>query len=189
MNHLKALKMVALLCFPPHCIQHRIYQLSSLGVVTLGPIVACARHPKGKVIRVEEPADGASSGKVDGSRFQIGQHCPRCEPSLHGLVEVHISPLNLHVWVSLKGPILADSMFLGNGFPEGVANLVPALSRLDMYYLSHWLKTIKNKMYSKVILQKLLQFWKHSENHIQMLNCIIITKQFKKDSDSKSCWK
>ena len=97
MNHLKALKVVALFCFPPHCIQHRICQLSSLGIVALCPIVACASYPKCKIVRVEEPADGAGSGKVDRPRFQVGQYCPRYEPSLHGLVEVHVSPLNLHI--------------------------------------------------------------------------------------------
>ena len=44
-RHLEALEAVAGLRLLPHYLQHRVHQLSSLRVVTLGPDVTCSRLP------------------------------------------------------------------------------------------------------------------------------------------------
>ena len=58
---LESLKTVAALRFFADNIEYGVYELSTLGVVSLGPVVSCSALSEYKVVWTEDLAEGAGS--------------------------------------------------------------------------------------------------------------------------------
>jgi hypothetical protein len=68
---LEALQAVAAFSLLADDIEDGVDQLSSLGVVTLGPVVTSAGLSEDEVVRSEELAEGAGSDGVHGAGLKI----------------------------------------------------------------------------------------------------------------------
>lgn len=56
-----------------HDVEHRVDELSALGVVTLGPVVSGTSLTEDKVVGAEDLAVGAGANRVHGSRLEVHQ--------------------------------------------------------------------------------------------------------------------
>lgn len=86
-QHEPTLQAVAGLCLLAHHIQHRVDQLSTLGVVTLGPVVTSTSLAKDKVVWPEDLAVGAGPHRVHGAGLQVHEdgtgHIATCGCAQH----------------------------------------------------------------------------------------------------------
>ena len=97
MSQLESLQTVAALGLLPDDVKDRVHQLGSLGVVTLGPVVAGPGLAEDKVVRPEESSVGSTAHTVHGAGLQVNQHSPGHVLPPAGLVVVHVDPLQLEV--------------------------------------------------------------------------------------------
>ena len=71
---LESLEAVARLGLLAHNIENRVDQLSTLGVVTLRPVVAGPGLAENKVVGAEDLAEGTGADRVHGAGLEIHQH-------------------------------------------------------------------------------------------------------------------
>src|SRR4051812_30288651 len=112
MGHLKALKAVTVFRLLAHNIKHRVYQLSTFRVVTLGPIVASPRLAKHKVVWAKQLPKGTSLDRVHCARLQVNKDGARNVLAARRFVVVHIDALQLKVRVSTVGSRWVDTMLI-----------------------------------------------------------------------------
>ena len=112
MTKLESLKAVTALSFLPDYVQNRVDELSSLGVMSLGPVVSCSRLSEHKVVRSEDLAERSGSNRIHGSRFQVHKDSTGDVLSSGSLVEVNIDPLQLKVGVSVVGSSWVNAMLV-----------------------------------------------------------------------------
>ncbi|CAA7406396.1 unnamed protein product [Spirodela intermedia] len=131
------LKAVAVLRFLADHIQHRVNQLGTLGVVSLGPVVSCPRLPEHKVVRAEYLPIGPRPDAIHGPRLQIHEDSARHVAPAAGLIVVHVHPLELQIGVPVVPPGRIDPVLGAHHLPELRPDLVPALAPLDVQNLAH----------------------------------------------------
>lgn len=74
MCDLETLKAITSLSFTTDNIQDLIHQLSTFGVMTLGPVIASARLAKYEVVGPEKLTEWTGANGVHGTRLEIDQH-------------------------------------------------------------------------------------------------------------------
>lgn len=148
---LKALKAIAALGLLADHIQHGIDQLSALGVVALGPVVASTTLPVHKVVRAEKGTirpgldgflkAGVSIAKGGNSHhcawLQIDQDGSRDVFSSMGFVVVDVDTLQLQVVLAAVDTLSVYAVLVTDDSPELGANLVATLTHLKVYNLTH----------------------------------------------------
>jgi len=139
MSHLEALQAVTALGFFSDHVDGLVNELSSFGVVPLGPVVAGAVLAEDKVVGAEELSEGTTSDGVHDSGFEVAQDCSRNVATSASLIKVNIGSLELEVTVSLVLAIRVNAVFIGDHFPELAADLVAALANLNVNDFSHLL--------------------------------------------------
>merc|ERR550539_1738820 len=97
---------------------------SSLGVVTLGPVVAGPGLAEDKVVRPEESSVWSTTDTVHGAGLQVHQHGPGHVLPPTGLVVVHVDPLQLEVALSGVGASGVDTVLITDDLPELGSDLV-----------------------------------------------------------------
>lgn len=137
------LQAVAVLGLFPHNVEHRVDQLSSFGVVTLGPVVPGTGLAEHEVVRPEDLPVRSRSDAVHGPRLQIHEHGARHEPSTARLVVVDIDPLELQVVVALVASGRVDAVLGADDLPELRSDLVAALATLDVEDFTHFQERVK----------------------------------------------
>ena len=115
----------------------RLTNLSALGVVALGPVVAGARLAEDEVVRAEDLAEGARADGVHGARLEVHQDVAGHVAAAGRLVVVHVDALELEVGVAVVGAGRVDAVLIGDDLPELGADLVAALATLDSNDLTH----------------------------------------------------
>jgi hypothetical protein len=115
---LETLKTIAALCFFPYNIQHRVDQLSTFGVVTLGPVVASATLTKNKIVWSENLTKRTGSDGVHRAGFKIHQDGARYILSTRCLIVVDIYAFKLKVRVTVVGSSWVDTMIIRDDLPE-----------------------------------------------------------------------
>merc|ERR1712196_79330 len=73
MGHLEPLQAVAALRLLADHVEHRVDELSTLGVMSLRPVVACSGLAEDEVVRTEELAERARAHGVHGTRLEVHQ--------------------------------------------------------------------------------------------------------------------
>jgi len=92
---LESLEAITAFSFLSGDIEDGVDKLSSLGVVTLGPVVSSAGLSEDKVVRSEELTEGSCSDGVHGSGLKIHEDGSGDIPASSGLIEVDVDPLKL----------------------------------------------------------------------------------------------
>src|SRR5690606_25127587 len=72
-GELKSLQAIAALSLFANDVQHSVYEFSTLGVMSLCPVVTSARLPENEVIWPEELTERSRSNTVHGAGFQINE--------------------------------------------------------------------------------------------------------------------
>jgi hypothetical protein len=134
---LEALKAVARLSLLTDDIEDGVDELSTLGVVTLGPVVTSTRLAEDEVVGAEDLTEGTSADRVHGTRLKIHKDSARNVAATSGLIVVHVDALELKIRVAVVGTGGVDAMLVADDLPELGTDLVTALTSLDMNDLSH----------------------------------------------------
>jgi hypothetical protein len=136
-GHLESLKTVRRLSLLTDNIKHRVDQLSTLGVMSLGPIVTSSGLAENKVIGSEQLSEGTSTDRVHGTGLKIHEDGTGHVTSTSGLVVVDIDSLQLKIGVSMVGTGGVNTVLVGDHLPKLGTNLVTALASLNVNDFSH----------------------------------------------------
>ena len=136
-GELEALEAVSGLGLLADNVKDGVDELSSLGVVALGPVVSGTVLSEHEVIGAEELAEGSSADGVHGTGLKIHEDGTGHVAAASGLVEVHVDALQLKVGVTVVGSSGIHTVLVGDNLPELGADLVTALATLNMNDLSH----------------------------------------------------
>ena len=109
---LETLEAVATLSFLSDDIEDGVDELSTLGVVTLGPVVTGTGLSEDKVIRAEELAEGARADRVHGAGLEVHEDGARHVAAARRLVVVDVDALELEVGVAVVGAGRVDACLL-----------------------------------------------------------------------------
>merc|ERR1719191_392411 len=134
---LEALEAITRLRLFADDIQHRVDQLSSFGVVALGPVVASTSLTENEVVRTEQLSERTRADGVHGTGLKVHEDGTGNISSTSGLVVVHIDALELQIGIAFVGPGWVNAMLIRDDFPEFSSDLVAALAGLDVNELAH----------------------------------------------------
>ena len=137
MGDLETLEAIATLGFLSDDIKDGVDELSSLGIMTLGPVVTSSGLSEHEVVWSEELTEWSGSDGVHGTWLKIHQDGSWDVSSTSGLVEVDVDSLELEVGVTVVGTGWVNSMFVGDDLPEFGTDLVSALTSLNVNDFSH----------------------------------------------------
>ena len=143
MGELEALEAVAALGLLADDIEDRINELSTFGVVTLGPVVAGTRLSEDEVVGAEQLTEGTRADRVHGTGLQIDEDRAGDILATSGLVVVDIDALQLKIRVTVVSAGWVNSMLVRDNLPELGTNLVTALTSLKMNNLQDHRKKTK----------------------------------------------
>ena len=136
---LETLEAVAAFSFLSDNIEDGVNELSSLSVMSLGPVVTGTSLSEDEVVWSEELSEWASSDGVHGTWLKIHKDGSWDVSSSGGFVVVNVDSLELEVGVSVVGSGGVNSVLVRDDFPELGTNLVTALSSLNVNDFSHLL--------------------------------------------------
>merc|ERR1719362_1802747 len=134
---LESLEAITALSFLSDNIEDGVNELSSLSVVTLGPVVTSTGLSEDEVVWSEELTEWAGSDGVHGTWLKIHKDGSWDVTATSGFVVVDVDSLELEVGVTVVGTSWVDSVFVRDDFPELGTDLVTALSSLDVNDFSH----------------------------------------------------
>jgi hypothetical protein len=117
-SHLEALKAVARLGLLTDDIEDGVNELSTLSVVTLGPVVTCTSLAEHEVVGPEELTERAGADGVHGTRLQIHHDGTGNVTATSRLVEIDVDALELEVGVAMVGTGGVNAVLIGDDFPE-----------------------------------------------------------------------
>jgi hypothetical protein len=135
---LETLQAVAALSLLSDDIEDGVDELSTLGVVTLGPVVTGTGLSENEVVWSEKLTEWAGSDGVHGAWLKIHEDGSWDVSSTSGLVEVNVDSLELEIGVTVVGTGWVNSVLIGDNLPELGTDLVTALTSLDVNDLSHF---------------------------------------------------
>ena len=118
MSQLESLETVRALRLLPDNVKNGIHELSTLCVVTLGPVVAGSRLSKHKVVWSKDLTIGAGPDAVHGAGLEVDEDGPGHVLAATGLVVVDVDPLKLEVGVAMVGAGGVDAVLVADDLPE-----------------------------------------------------------------------
>ena len=139
MGDLESLEAIAAFGFLSDDIEDGVDELSTFGVVALGPVVTSTGLTEDEVVWSEELTEGASSDGVHGSGFEVHEDGSWDVSASSGFVEIDVDSFELEVGVTVVGSGWVDTMFIRDDFPELGSDLVTSLASLDVNDFSHFL--------------------------------------------------
>jgi hypothetical protein len=153
---LETLEAVAAFSFLADDVEDGVNKFSTLGVVTLGPVVTSASLSENEVVGSEELTEGSSTDGVHGAGLEVHKDCAGYVTSAGGLVEVNVDTFKLEVGVAVVGTSWVNAVLVGDNFPELGTDLVTALATLYMNDFSH---LIFEKSFKIIIFTKRVPFY------------------------------
>jgi hypothetical protein len=133
---LETLKAVTALSLTTDDIKDLVNELSTLGVMALGPVVASTRLSEDEVVWAEKLAEWTSTNGIHGSWLQIDKDGTWNVLVAGCLVEVNVHSLKLEIGGAIVDTGAIEAVLAGNRLPEGSTDLVTALAGLKMNLLS-----------------------------------------------------
>lgn len=137
MKFIQTLHAITALGLLPDNVEHGVDELSPLRVMALGPVIPGAGLPENEVVGAEDLAVGAGSDRIHGARLKIHEDGAGDVPPLRRLVEVDIEALQAHAIAALVSTGGVHVVLLADHLPELGADLVAALSTLNVKDFSH----------------------------------------------------
>ena len=134
---LEALEAVAALSLLTDDVEDGVDELSTFGVVTLGPVVTGTGLTEDEVVGSEELTEGTSTDGVHGAGLEVHKDGAGNVTATGGFVVVDVDSLELEVGVTVVGAGGVNTVFVGDDFPELSTDLVTALAGLDVDDFSH----------------------------------------------------
>ena len=134
---LESLQTIATLSFLTDDIEDGVNELSTLSVVTLGPVVTGTSLTEDEVVWSEELTEWTGTDGVHGAWLKIHEDGSWDVATTGGFVEVDVDSLELEVRVTVVGTGGVDTVLVGDDFPELGTDLVTALTALDVDDFSH----------------------------------------------------
>merc|ERR1719440_116732 len=135
---LESLEAIATLSFLSDDIEDGVNELSTLSVMTLGPVVTGTGLSEDDVVWSEELTEWSSSDGVHGSWLKIHEDGSWDVSSTGGLVVVDVDSLELEIRITVVGTSWVNSVLVRDDLPEFGTDLVTALSSLDVNDFSHF---------------------------------------------------
>jgi len=135
---LETLEAIATFGFLSNDIEDGVDKLSTLGVVTLGPVVTGTSLSEDEVVWSEELTEWAGSDGVHGTWLEIHEDSSWDVSSSSGLVIVDVDSLKLEIRVTVVSTGWVNSVLVGDDLPEFGTDLVTALTSLDVNDFSHF---------------------------------------------------
>merc|ERR1719446_1800729 len=135
---LETLEAIATFGFLSDNIKDGVDELSTFGVMTLGPVVTGTGLSEDEVVWSEELTEWSSSDGVHGSWFEIHEDGSWDVSSSSGFVVVDVDSLELEIRVTVVGTGRVNSVLVGDDLPEFGTDLVTALTTLDVNDFSHF---------------------------------------------------
>jgi hypothetical protein len=141
---LESLEAIAALSLAADNVEDLVDELSTLGVVTLGPVVASTGLAEDEVVGAEELAERTGADGIHGTRLEIDEDSARNVLVARGLqrvslvrspggskiaylVEVDAHALELELRGAVVDTVAVEAMLARDGLPEGSTNLVTLL--------------------------------------------------------------
>lgn len=134
---LETLEAVASLSLATDDIDDVVDELSTLSVVTLGPVVTSTGLAKDEVVGTEELTEGTGTDSVHSTRLEIDEDGTGNVLVAAGLVEVDVHTLELEVGGTIVNTGAIEAVLTGDGLPESSTNLVTTLAGLEVNDLTH----------------------------------------------------
>ena len=103
MSDLESLKHIARLSLLSDNVQNRVNQFSSLGVMSLSPVITSSGLSEDEVIGAEQLSERSSADGVHGSWLQIHKDGTGNVASTSGFVVVYVDSLQLKIGISVVG--------------------------------------------------------------------------------------
>jgi proteasome assembly chaperone (PAC2) family protein len=128
---LEALEAVAALSLLTDDVEDGVDELSTLGVVALGPVVTGTSLTEDEVVGSEELTEWASTDGVHGAWLQVHEDGTGNVTATGGFVVVDVDSLELEVGVTVVGASWVNAVLVGDNLPELGTDLVTALAGLD----------------------------------------------------------
>ena len=132
MGDLETLKAIATFSLLSDNIEDGVDELSTFGVVTLGPVVTGTSLSENEVVWSEELTEWSSSDGVHGSWFEIHEDGSWDVSTTGGFVVVDVDSLELEIRVTVVATGWVNTVLIGDDLPELGTDLVTALSGLDV---------------------------------------------------------
>jgi len=134
---LESLEAIATFSFLTADIKDGVDELSTFGVVTLGPVVTGTGLSEDEVVRSEELTERSGTDGIHGSGLKVHEDGAGDVASAGGLIVVDIDAFELEVGVSHVGTGGVNTVFVGDNFPEFGTDLVTALASLNVDDFAH----------------------------------------------------
>ena len=134
---LETLEAIATFSFLSDNIEDGVDELSTFGVMTLGPVVTGTGLSEDEVVGSEELTEWSGSDGVHGSWFEIHEDGSWNVSSSGGFVEVNVDSLELEIGITVVSTGWVNTVLVGDDLPELGTDLVTALTGLDMNNFSH----------------------------------------------------
>jgi hypothetical protein len=136
-SDLEALEAIATLSLLTDDVKDRVDELSTFGVVTLGPVVTGTGLSEDEVVRSEELTERSSTDGVHGTGLEVHKDSTGNITATCGFVVVDVDSLELEIGVTVVGAGGVNTVFVGDDFPELSTDLVTALAGLNVDDFSH----------------------------------------------------
>jgi hypothetical protein len=136
-GNLESLEAIATLSFLADNIEDGVNELSTFGVMSLGPVVTGTGLSENEVIGSEKLSEGSGTDGVHGTGLEIHKDGSGDVTATGGFIIVDVDSLELEVGVSVVRTGGVNSVLVGDNFPELGTDLVTALSSLDVNDFSH----------------------------------------------------
>jgi hypothetical protein len=133
---LETLEAIAGLGLLADNVEDGVDELSTLGVVTLGPVVTGSGLTEDEVVGAEDLAVRAGADGVHGSGLEIHEDSAGDVTATGSLVEVDVDALELEVGVTVVGTGGVNTVLVADNLPELGTDLVTALAALNVNNLS-----------------------------------------------------
>jgi hypothetical protein len=134
---LEALEAVTALSLLTDDVEDGVDELSTFGVMTLGPVVTGTGLTEDEVVGTEELSEGTSTDGVHGAGLKIHEDGAGDITATSGFVIVDVDPLELKIRVTVVGAGWVNAVLVGDDLPELGTDLVTALSALNVNNFSH----------------------------------------------------
>ena len=134
---LEALEAVTALSLLTDDVEDGVDELSTFGVMTLGPVVTGTGLSEDEVVGSEELTERSSTDGVHGAWLKIHEDGTGDVSATGGLVVVDVDSLELEIGVTVIATGWVNTVLIGDDFPELGTDLVTALAALNMNDFSH----------------------------------------------------